>query len=447
MEDFTIFPRNEEAEVSVLGSILLDYEASSKHINSIHSTYFFKKPHIYIFRAIKSLHEKGIPVDVVTVKDQLITDGKLEEAGGVYYITGLKESTPSAASIKYYINIIKEKHELRNLIMLGQEVRNTASDQNKSSDEILSYISDKVFESRTNTDSTNRLIINNQIVNERKSGLITRVAGFDIGSGYSSIDTFLSSAFDPKQLSIICGRPAQGKTAYKENIQKNQCESGVGVFSITPEMGFDAEMDRFTSILTGIPLMEIIRMKDWVRVNNGKLISENREKLSAIKEAAKTISNWNLHFLDGSISFSDIHQSTMEIKRRHDIKVVFIDLFDRIIEIDRAVKNRPDEISKGLNYIERIAKELNVHFCLLVQLNRDLGKRKDKRPTLFDLKGSGGWEEKAWTIFGVHRESEYDSNIPDDVMEIIIMKQRQGPKKIIELNWDNKTTTLTEELF
>ena len=447
-ENIRVAPHSEEAEISVLGAVLQDREAIEKVSNHINPNSFYRDSSKFIFSAVMNLYTAGLPVDQTSVIEKLREWGKLDKVGGAYYITGLVESTPSAANAEYYAKIVKEKETLRKLIQWSHTIEDDAYSLNNSQ-EILNYLTGEVFSLQKGNRSPSRLITKEDILNKRKEGLITRIEGFTIGSGYERLDTHLSVAYSPKTLSIICGRPSHGKTALKENIIINQCKAGYGVLCITPEMGFDAEMDRMTSILTQIPLMEIIRIKEWAKVQDGNLYSEKaKEKLMRIKEATEIISSWNLHFLDGSLDFATIHRHALEMKSKYDIDIVYIDLFDRIKEISMAVNNKPSEVTKGLNYLTRVAEELEIHICNLVQLSRKVEYRKEKgRPLLGDLKDSGSFEEYVWTVFGVYREAVYDDSALDDSIDVMIMKQRQGPTKIIELGWNKDTITITDDVF
>ena len=441
-------PSSKEAEISVLGAILQDKEALDKINKKLTKDSFYWERNRIIYSAAISLHKIGMPVDQISVIEKLKEWNKLNKVGGAYYVTGLVESTPSTANVLYYANIIKEKEKLRKIILWSERIKGDAYGLTNSQ-EILNFISNELLTLQKGNKTSTRLVTKEDILTERKRGLVSRIEGFTIGSGFEKLDEYLSVAYSPKTLSIICGRPSHGKTALKENIIVNQCKSGYGVLCITPEMGFDAEMDRLTSIITKIPLMEIIRIKEWVKVQDGNLYSDlAKEKLRRIKEATELISSWNLHFLDGTVDFSTIHRYIIELKSKYNIDVVYIDLFDRIREIHNAVTNKPNEVTKGLNYLTRIAEEQDVHICNLVQLSRKTENRKEKgRPLLGDLKDSGAFEEYVWTVYGVYRDAVYDDSALDDSMEVIIMKQRQGPTKTIELGWDKDTVTISDDIF
>ena len=219
----------------------------------------------------------------------------------------------------------------------------------------------------------------------------------------------------------------------------------MSILQVTPEQGFDAEMDRLTSIVSGIPLMDIIKMKQWASVVKGRIVApDNKEKLNKIKRATEEIESWNLHFLSGMIDMSKIRQAAIEIKMKYGLDIVYIDLFDRIKEVREEIRNKPQKVTQVISYLQRLEEELDTHFCSLVQIRRDAEKRKDRHPILSDLKESGSFEEEAWTIFGVYREALYDEDAIDDTMEIMIMKQRQGPAETIEMIFDKETLTIID---
>uniref|UniRef100_A0A6H1ZB52 DNA 5'-3' helicase n=1 Tax=viral metagenome TaxID=1070528 RepID=A0A6H1ZB52_9ZZZZ len=434
-------PHNNEAEVAVLGAILMDYNSCIAYVDIIRKEWFYKDSHAYIFDAISILHQNGKEIDQVTVNEQLSKEGKTDKAGGTYYLTGLAEETPSSANIKYYIDIVNENYEQRSLILLGEEIKNRAY---LKEDPILikEYATEKLIESlNTNV----KIISKDTIVEERKKGLIDRISGTLIATGFPSIDKYLSVGFSPKKSSIICGRTRAGKSCYKANLTVNQCKQGLSILHVTPEQGFDAEMDRLTSIVSGIPLMDIIKMKQWASVKKNRIVApDNQERLNKIIRATEEIESWNLHFLSGIVDMSKIRQASIEIKMKYGLDIVYIDLFDRIREVREEIRNKPQKVTQVISYLQRLEEELNTHFCSLVQIRRDAEKRKDRHPMLSDLKESGSFEEEAWTVFGVYREALYDDDAIDDSMEIMIMKQRQGPSETIELIFDKETLTLID---
>lgn len=433
-------PHNEEAEKAILGAILMNYNDCIASVDLIKPEFFYKSKHETIFRAIQDMHINAKPIDMVSVIEELQKMKMLEKVGGAYYVTELCENSISSANIRQHIDIIKSNYTLRKFIIFAENMKARAfakEDPEKLREDFTKSLIDS-YESNT------KIINKDAIVLERKKGLIERINGNIIATGFPSIDKFLSVGFSPKKSSIITALPRMGKTAFKENCTVNQCRRGLSVLHITPEMGFDSEMDRLTSIISGIKLIDIIKMKDWAVVKDGKIVAPtNNEKLKKVINATEEIESWNIHFLDGIITQSKIRQAIAETKLKHGLDIVYVDLFDRIAEVRGETKNKAQKITQVLGYLQNLEQEFDVHICNLVQIRRSAEQRKDKKPLLSDLKESGSFEEESWTIFGIYREAIYDKDAIDDTMEIIIMKQRQGPCESVELMFDKDTLKLS----
>jgi replicative DNA helicase len=446
MEEIRIAPHSEEAEVSVLGAILLDYEYCSKFISQININYFNDEGRALIFKAISYLHDRGQRVDMVSVVEILKQKGALERVGGAYYITGLSESIPSPVNIGNHISILREYAELRKQIHLAHNVLNRAYSL-ESSESISNLISEEMYLSGRTIDSKSKIVGKGEIAERRRSALIDRLSGELVGTGYQTIDKYLAQGFSPKHTSTIFGRTRHGKSAFKANLTVNQCRSGLSVVHITPEQGFDIEMDRLTSLISGVPLIDILQMKKWASYTDGKIVTDKKETLNRIKNATEEINSWKIFFYSGSVSLADIGRFTIETKMRHGVDIVYIDLFDRINEIWKETRNKPQVVTKGLAYLEDLADREEVHICNIVQSSRGQESRTNKRPTLVDLKESGSFEEKSWLVFSVFREHLAKEEVPDDIIEINIAKQKNGPEEKLELVWDERTLSITESIF
>ena len=436
---------SQEAEEAVLASIIQDYQHSAEYIDKIKPEYFYSDQNMRIFLAIKSLHEEGIAVDLTTVVDKLNKQGVLSKIGGAYYVSSLVELNPSPAMLGYYVGILNEYYQRRKLKSICNDVTTQVEQQDLNVNLLKANLVDSVLSLEQTEAHNGEFIPPEQIVKRRKEGLIQRIKGFYIGTGYEEIDKYLTYGFAPGQISVICGRPRSGKSAFKCNLIRNQCSKGYSILNVTPEMGFDSEMDRFTALESGLSIMELGRIREWAKVEDGKIIPEHPEKIKIIKETTEQIQKWKLYFRSGVVNLATIRSDIIRILQHDRLDIVYIDLFDRIAEVRSEIRNKPQQITKCIGYLDNLAKIYNVHMCLLVQLRRDVEKRADKRPTLADLKESGSFEEEAWTIFSTYREALYNNVLQDNKIEISILKQRQGPAKSIELNWDSETLLISEE--
>jgi replicative DNA helicase len=446
IEYVKVQPHSDESETRVIGSILKDYEYCTMFISKIKPEFFYKENNRLIFNAEVHLHESGIPVEEGLLIEELKKEKILEKIGGAYFITGLYETTISAANIQYYIKILEEKYHLRRQILIGNSIIEKAYEPSANSEEInnlgltefLNLDKDKEYK---------KIVSSGNISERRKSGLIERLSGKFVKTYFNSLDSKLSLGYSPTHTSTIFGRTRHGKSALKANFTVNQCRNNFGVLHITPEQGFDIEMDRLTSIITGIPLIEILKIKDWAKFVDGKIITERKEILNKIKQTSDEINSWNIHFHSGTVSLPEIRKFVLDTKMKFGLDIVYIDLFDRIEEIRNETSYKVNMISKCLSFVEKLAEEADVHICNIVQARRETETRADKRPTLEDLKGCGSFEEDSWLILSVFREHLAKKEVADDSMEISILKQKNGPEGIIELMWDNKTLALSEDIF
>ena len=448
MEDKTLAqslpPQNIEAEVAVLGAILISYkEALPVALELLTPESFYSEIHRYIFKAMEELYNDSNAVDTITVASKLTQMNKIEAVGGSFYITGLCD-TALVSNVEHHINIITECANLRKLIILGREVEAKAYGR-KSSDDISNDLISKLFKIDTNM---GELIVGDNILVERKKGLIKLLQGFSWGTGYRTIDRFLSFGFAPEQISVITARPSIGKSAFKENISLWQAGNGAKILQISPEQGFNREMNRFCAINTQMPLQQIIKMSNWADVVNGKIVpksDEGRRKLKIVREQAERMKFLNMSFEGGGvISLGRIRRLILDAKNKDGLDIVYIDLLDRVKEINTEVNKKPQAISKAMGTLSNIAKEAKVHICALAQLNRGVEKRKDKRPMMSDLKESGAYEEYADLIIGLYREGFYNEEIYDNEMDVIIIKQRDGSTGTIKMNWFKETITITD---
>jgi len=404
---------SQEAEEAVLASIIQDYQHSAEYIDKIKPEYFYSDQNMRIFLAIKSLHEEGIAVDLTTVVDKLNKQGVLSKIGGAYYVSSLVELNPSSAMLGYYVGILNEYYQRRKLKSICNDITTQVEQQDLNVNLLKANLVDSVLSLEQTEAHNGEFIPPEQIVKRRKEGLIQRIKGFYIGTGYEEIDKYLTYGFAPGQISVICGRPRSGKSAFKCNLIRNQCSKGYSI--------------------------------EWAKVEDDKIIPEHPEKIKIIKETTEQIQKWKLYFRSGVVNLATIRSDIIRILQHDKLDIVYIDLFDRIAEVRSEIRNKPQQITKCIGYLDNLAKIYNVHMCLLVQLRRDVEKRADKRPTLADLKESGSFEEEAWTIFSTYREALYNNVLQDNKIEISILKQRQGPAKSIELNWDSETLLISEE--
>lgn len=239
-----------------------------------------------------------------------------------------------------------------------------------------------------------------------------------VPTGIRQLDHLLVEGLSPQSISVIAGRPGMGKTSVKRNLIKNLCGRGYGVLSVCLEGGFSREIDGLSSILLRIPLSKVLASKE--------------EDMELLLQCARDISTWKLFIQEGpEVSFLDIVRALEFLHQSESrIDVVFIDLFDRLVEISRSSTEKHAVISRLLMREAEVAQRLTTHFCNLVQIRRLLASGVERTrphcPTLEDLKDSGGYEEISDLVLLLFREAYYDERMKDDKLDIIIAKQRIG---------------------
>jgi len=430
-------PHSDEAEVSVLGAMMLDKEAVGKALQYIDQTAFYKEAHQHIFHAMIDLFNEGQPVDQVSVIDQLKRKKMLEAVGGAYYVTGLVEATPSAANVEYYANIVLDMAILRRLIVASNEIQTTAYEARDPILDILDSAERQIFAISENrmkggfknfVDVLNRTFEHIDSIHSRK-GHTTGVP-----TGLLDLDD-LTSGFHPGELIILAGRPGMGKTALALTIARNaavEYDLPVGLFSI--EM---ADYQLALRILCAEARL------DSHLVRTGKLPKDQWQKLSM---QTGRLSNARI-FVDDSpvLTMMDIRAKARRAKAEHDIQIVIIDYL-QLIKGHRA-ENRQQEITEISRGLKALAKEINVPVIALSQLSRAVEGRTDHRPQLSDLRESGSLEQDADVVLFIYRKSFYekrDSDAPSSederIAEIMVAKQRNGPTGSIEVIFIDKYT-------
>jgi len=421
-------PYSEEAETSVLGSMMLEKEAVSKALQYLSHDTFYKDAHRNIFAAMQTLFEHGEPIDQVSVIDQLKKDKKLDKSGGAYYITGLVESTPSAANVEYYAKIVLEKSILRKLIISSNEIQNEAYQAKESAFNILDQAEQRIFalsESRMKMGFKKFFDVLGQTFEHLDSIHNKKFHTTGIPTGFIDLDN-LTSGFQKGDLVILAGRPSMGKTALALSVARNaavEYNIPVGFFSL--------EMADYQLAMR---LLCAEAKVDSHLVRTGKLPNDQWRRLS---EQTGRLANAPI-FIDDSpaLTMLEIRAKARRLKAEYNVQLIIVDYL-QLIKGHRA-ENRQQEITEISRGLKALAKELGLPVLALSQLSRAVEARKDDhRPQLSDLRESGAIEQDADVVLFVYRpivyarkKDEEDKFLdPSEKMkaELIIGKQRNGP--------------------
>jgi replicative DNA helicase len=431
-------PNSVEAEQSVLGGLLLDNSAWDRIADRLVGEDFYRHDHRLIFQHISRLIEQSRPADAITVYEALQTSGKSADAGGLVYLNSLAQNTPSAANIRRYAEIVRERAVLRRLISVGEEVASSAlNPQGREAKQILDEAETKVFQiaeqgarDRGGFQKLEPLLTK---VVERIQELFDRGSTSDVTgvpSGFSDLDS-KTAGFQEGDLIIIAGRPSMGKTALALNIgQHVAIDMGMPVAVFSMEMGAEQLAMR---------LLGSVGRIDAQRLRTGRLTDEDWPKLS---EAIERMHAAPLHIDETpALSSLDLRARARRLAREYGKLGLIVVDYLQLMSANSAGENRATEISEISRSLKGLAKELKVPVIALSQLNRTVEQRQDKRPVMSDLRESGAIEQDADVILFIYRDEVYNPESPDKgIAEIIIGKQRNGPIGRVQLRFGGEHT-------
>lgn len=425
LESLKVPPHSVEAEQSVLGGLLLDNAAWDRIADFLSQGDFYRYDHRIIFEHIGRLIASTRPADVVTVYEALTTSGKAEEVGGLAYLNALAQNTPSAANIRRYAEIVRDRAVLRRLVSVADEISADAfNPQGKEVRQLLDEAESKVFSIAEEGARGNQGFLEigpllTQVV-ERIDTLYHTANPSDVTgtpTGFVDLDR-MTSGMHGGELIIVAGRPSMGKTAFSMNIGEY-----VAVEYGLPVAVFSMEMPG--TQLTMRMLGSIGRL-DQHRMRTGRLTDEDWPKLT---HAVQKISEAQL-FIDetGGLNPMELRSRARRLARQcGKLGLIIVDYL-QLMSGSSAGENRATEISEISRSLKSLAKELDVPVIALSQLNRGLEQRPNKRPVMSDLRESGAIEQDADVILFIYRDEVYNPDSPDKgTAEIIIGKQRNGP--------------------
>jgi replicative DNA helicase len=420
-------PHSVEAEQSVLGGLLLENTAWERIADLVNEQDFYRADHRTIWRQIIRLIEANKPADVITVAESLDSFNQLEETGGLAYLTLLAQNTPSAANIRRYAEIVRERSVLRHLATVGTGIAEAAyNPEGRSATEILDAAEAQVFEikeagarSSQGFQSLQPLLV--QVVN-RIDELYSRDNPSDVTgvpTGFSDLDT-KTSGLQPGDLVIVAGRPSMGKTAFSLNIAEN-----VALDANLPVAVFSMEMAATQLVMR---MLGSVGRLDQHKLRTGKIAEDDWHKLThalgRLNEAPVYIDE------SPGLTAMEVRARARRLARQSKdgrLGLIVID-YIQLMTGNGQGENRATEISEISRSLKGLAKELHVPVIALSQLNRSLEQRPNKRPVMSDLRESGAIEQDADVILFIYRDEVYNPESPDrGTAEIIIGKQRNGP--------------------
>ncbi len=423
-------PQSIDAEMSILGGILLENEAINRVLDILVPDDFYRESHRKIIRAMIELNEHREPCDLITLTTILKKRGELEDVGGGAYLATLVDFVPTAANIAYYGRIVKEKAIARNLIRAATEIVTDGYDEQSEIEELLDKAQKTIFEISENRVKTPYYQLNAILKDTIKYiGDLYEKKEHTTGvpTGFLDLDD-KTAGFQRSDLIIIAGRPSMGKTAFALNIAQY---ASVYAEPRYPVAIFSLEMSK-EQLVTRLLCSE--SRVDASRLRTGHLLDGEWDK---IMRGAEKLFEARL-FIDDTpaISVLELRAKARRLKAEHDIGMIVVDYL-QLMRGSGAPESRQQEISEISRSLKALAKELSVPVVALSQLNRGLESRTDKRPMMSDLRESGAIEQDADVIMFVYRDEVYNKDNPEvrGKAEIIIGKQRNGPIGTVNLTF------------
>lgn len=420
-------PNSIEAEQSVIGAMMMDRAAIITASETLMAEDFYHHQYGVLFESIVELFNQNKPVDPVTLQDKLKEKDLPPEISSMEYLIDLVAAVPTAANIRYYANIVKEKAMLRRLIKVTENIQNECYAGNEELETIFANTEKNVFQLLQSQNNGEFVPIKKIVMNaldriEKASRIQGNVTG--IATGFIDLD-YRMSGLQPSDLILIAARPSMGKTAFVLNIaQYTAFHSDLATAIFSLEMSKEQLVNRLFSLESRV---------DAQMLRNGNLSDTDWEKLI---EGAGTIGRSKLIIDDTpGISISELRSKCRKYKLEFNLELIIIDYL-QLMSGNGKTDSRQQEISEISRSLKALARELHVPVIALSQLSRAVEQRPDHRPMLSDLRESGAIEQDADVVMFLYRDDYYNKDSDKkNIAEVIIAKQRNGPIGTVNLVW------------
>lgn len=432
-------PQDIDAEMSVLGGMLLSKDAIADVTEVLKAHDFYRPAHSLIYEIIQDFFGKGEPADAVTVGAELKRRGELERTGGLPYLHSLAASVPTAANASYYATIVKEQAQLRGLVEAGTRIVQLGyATDGVEVDQLIDMAQAEVYSVTDASDKRDYAAMEDIIEdlvatlekNESHHGKLDGVS-----SGFVSVDNLLNG-FRGGQMVIVAARPGAGKSTFAMDV----CRAAA-IDSNQTAVYFSLEMTR-TELAMRVLAAEAGVFLD--RMIKGNMTADDWQR---VVPALEKISTAPLIVDDSpNLTMGEIRAKCRRLKQQHDIKLIVIDYLQLLTSGAKSVESRQQEVAQFSRSIKLLAKELDVPIIAVAQLNRDSEKRETKKPMVSDLRESGSLEQDADIVILLHRDDMYKSRdeSPTGEAEVIVGKHRAGPVGSISLTFQGHYARFVE---
>jgi len=416
-------PQSVDAEMSVLGALMLDREAMYRVADILSVRDFYKPAHQLIYQAMLDLFKLHEPIDVLSVSTRLREKGILEDIGGSSYLTTLVNLVPTASHVLHYAKIVNKKRVLRDLIDASYHIAELGYKEENAVEELLDEAEQRVFSISQSSLQQEFFSVKDALDDAwERIDMLHKGDGAMRGvpMGFPDLDN-ITSGLQKSDLIILAARPSLGKTSLALDIARNaatKSKTSVGIFSL--EMSREQLIDRLIAAQAGIDL--------W-RLRNGRLSSEGDDNdFVRIRDAMEELSQAAIYIDDAAMpTVMQIRAMSRRLQAEHGLGLIIVDYLQLIKGHDRA-ENRVQEVSEISRSLKALAKELNVPVLALSQLSRAVESRTDAIPKLSDLRESGSLEQDADLVMFIYREDKAKKNSDRrNVADIMIEKHRNGP--------------------
>lgn len=430
-------PHNEEAERSILGSALLSKDALFDIMEIVSPADFYDETHKEIFEAVTDLYRRSVPVDTLTVSEELKRRNSLEMVGGRTYIASLSTSVPSTTNAAEYGKIVVEKAALRRLIETAGEIGQKGYEENLDANEIMDFAERSIFEiaqkgQKSEYSHIKDVLLENINIIDKMAQMEGNLTG--ITTGFRDLDQ-LTSGLHRSDLIILAARPAMGKTAFALSVAQQAAikgEASVMIFSM--EMSKEQLGQRLLSMESRIDMQNLktgnLERKDWDQINMA---------LDALSKA-------DIHIDDTpGISIMEMKNKCRRLKAERGLDLIVIDYL-QLMNMEGKSDSRTQEISALSRSLKLLARELDCPVIVLSQLSRAPEQRPNHRPMLADLRESGSIEQDADIVIFLYRDEYYneDTENPGEC-EVIVAKHRSGPTGTVAVTWLGKYTRFADK--
>jgi len=426
-------PHSIEAEVCVLGSMILDAPSVDMDVQITRTEHFYRPAHQFIYQALVDLRQAAKPIDLLMLKEELSRRKLLDQVGGMEYVVALAEGVPNAANAEYYARIVRDKALLRDLILAGTEMTREAYDTRDEAIEVIDRAESRIFQISEQQIGDQAVTLKNllhhtfETLEKNEGQLLTGIA-----SGFTQLDE-LTSGFQPGEMIILAARPSMGKTSCILNMAEYMAVTDgnpVAIFSL--EMSKEQLAQRFLAAHSKYDLRKMRR---------GMITPEDWTILQA---AAGNLEQGQI-FIDDSpmLTILQFRAKARRLQAAHGIKCIFLDYLQLMTYAGRA-DSRQEQITEISRGIKALSREVKAPIICAAQLNRGPTDRETHRPRISDLRESGSIEQDADVVMLLHNEDYFhlgdESYSPTGITELIIGKQRNGPVGTVRLTFLKECT-------